>query len=292
MQVKEWQHRAYAHKLRAQQWTLPRKERKFRGEREPVFDFLFEYYPYSPTKLEQWFPGIGVDLEVDESSVLEHSALKAQDGFITLDPRFLEKHARRIDFVISLLSGVQERPANLNCFGLHEWAMVYQSMDGNTRHPDPLRLDNKEIVQVVNDVGLRCTHIDAYRFFTPEAIPLNVLPGKLQPTRENQVHLDQRGCLHANMDLYKYCMWFQPLFPGELVLDCFELAVRARQLDMQASPYDLTEFGYQPIPIETPEGRAAYAKQQRELATQAEPLRQWTQNILSLSKLSTQNERT
>lgn len=170
--------------------------------------------------------------------------------------------------------------------------MVYQSTGNDIRHPDPLRLDNKGIVQVVNDVGLLCTHIDAYRFITPQPMPLNVLPGKLQPTRENQVHLDQRGCLHVNMDLYKYCMWFQPLFPGELVLDCFELAVRARLLDMQASPYDLTEFGYQPIPIETAEGRATHAKQQRELAAQAEPLRQRTQNILDLSKFIAQNGRT
>jgi hypothetical protein len=46
-----------------------------------------------------------------------------------------------------------------------------------------------------------------------------------------------------------------------------------RELDMRASPYDLTSHGYSPVPIETQEGRAQYEKCQREFAERARPLR-------------------
>ncbi len=132
--------------------------------------------------------------------------------------------------------------------------MVYRLDPAQVRHEQqPLRLPIDAISEAVDNVGLRCTHIDAFRFFTEEAAPQNTL----LPTRANQPDLEQPGCLHANMDLFKYAMWFQPYVPGELVLDCFELACRAREIDMRASPYDLAELGYPPIRIENPEGRTA-----------------------------------
>jgi len=247
---------ADAHRARAQQWTNPRKLRKANGEREPVLDFLFDYYPYSPAKLEQWFPGLEPG--------------KTSQNHID----FINKHERRITFVIELLEGIDARPATWNCFGLHEWAMVYKAPHNDIRHPDPLRLSETELAQTVDLIGLRCTHIDAFRFFTDQAAPLNNNSLNLTPTRENQTQLDQKGCLHANMDLYKYCMWFQLIVPGDLVLDCFELALQTRTLDMQASPYDLSEFGYSPIAIETPEGRAEYVRAQKEISYRAAGLRE------------------
>jgi protein-tyrosine phosphatase len=62
--------------------------------------------------------------------------------------------------------------------------------------------------------------------------------------------------------------------PGELVADCFALAVEVRELDMRASPYDLRDRGYEPVPVETPEGKAAYVVAQRGFAERAAPLRQ------------------
>ena len=56
-------------------------------------------------------------------------------------------------------------------------------------------------------------------------------------------------------------------------MDCFELSWRIRAMDMQASPYDLTEWGYPPIPIETPQGKAAYVEHQRSFAAEAAVLR-------------------
>jgi hypothetical protein len=42
---------------------------------------------------------------------------------------------------------------------------------------------------------------------------------------------------------------------------------------MRASPYDLSTWGYSPVAIETPLGKAAYAEGQRGFAERAEPLR-------------------
>ena len=75
------------------------------------------------------------------------------------------------------------------------------------------------------------------------------------------------------MDLYKWTFKLAPWCPSELIADTFELASDIRELDMRASPYDLTSYGYTAVPIETSEGRAQYEKSQREFAERARPLR-------------------
>ena len=47
------------------------------------------------------------------------------------------------------------------------------------------------------------------------------------------------------------------------MLDCLELAADARALDMRASPYDLRGYGFEPIAVETPGGRAEYVAAQQ-----------------------------
>ena len=132
--------------------------------------------------------------------------------------------------------------------------MVYGLADGEQRHEDwPLRLGAAGTDAVVESQPVRCSHFDAFRFFTPSARPLN----SLQPSRSEQVMLEQPGCLHATMDLYKWTFQLLPLVPSALVAQCFELARDAREVDMRASPYDLRQLGLEPIRIEEPEGRAA-----------------------------------
>ena len=75
------------------------------------------------------------------------------------------------------------------------------------------------------------------------------------------------------MDLYKHAFRLSPLVPSELVVDCFELARDIRVLDMRASPYDLADLGYEPVLVETPEGKQEYAAAQREFAMRGAPLR-------------------
>ena len=122
---------------------------------------------------------------------------------------------------------------------------------------------------MVGDLGLRCTHLDAYRFFTPSALPLNAHV----PTRADQHEWEQPGCLHSNMDLYTYAMWFAPFVCSDLVADCFALARSARELDMRAAPHDLAGLGYEPIRIQTADGRCEYVDGQREVAAAAQDLR-------------------
>ena len=68
------------------------------------------------------------------------------------------------------------------------------------------------------------------------------------------------------MDLYKWCYKLGPLVDSELLVDCLELAADARELDMRASPYDLRDYGFEPIAIETPAGRAEYVRAQHSVA--------------------------
>jgi hypothetical protein len=75
------------------------------------------------------------------------------------------------------------------------------------------------------------------------------------------------------MDLYKWAYKLSPATPGELVADCFELAVEIRELDMRASPYDLRAHGYEPVAIETVEGKAQYVAGQRDFAARGAVLR-------------------
>jgi hypothetical protein len=149
--------------------------------------------------------------------------------------------------------------------------MVYRQRPQDVRHSAwPLRLGAAGVAEVVEAQPLRCTHFDAYRFFTDPARPLNVH----EPSRARVLDLEQGGCLHANMDLYKWAYQLSPLVPSELVADAFELARDVRGLDMRASPYDLSALGYEPVRIETPEGKAEYTAAQREFARRAAVLRQ------------------
>lgn len=74
--------------------------------------------------------------------------------------------------------------------------------------------------------ALACTHFDAFRFFTPEAKPLN----PVQLERTGQRSNDQPGCVHANMDLFKWALRLWPLLPSEKLADALELAVSCRML--------------------------------------------------------------
>ena len=75
------------------------------------------------------------------------------------------------------------------------------------------------------------------------------------------------------MDLYKHAFRLSPMVPSDLVADCFELAWDIRTLDMRAAPYDLADLGFEPIPIETADGKAEYASAQRSFAERGAPLR-------------------
>ncbi|MBB5435049.1 3-methyladenine DNA glycosylase [Nocardiopsis composta] len=270
-----WRAAEERHRARVDALVAGHLARRERGEKHPVEDFLFTYYSHKPAQLRRWHPGAGTVLAGCSADGLRwyRPATEWRDGAdgAVLDVEaFLAKKASTAGFVLRLLRSVQGRPAHLGCFGLHEWAMAYRAGQGGVRHSAvPLRLGPEGTDAVVESHRISCSHFDAFRFFTPEARPLN----RLTPTRETQTELDQPGCLHANMDLYKWSYKLTPLVPAELVADCFELARDIRELDMRASPYDLSGHGYEPVRIETAEGKAAYLEAQRGFAERARALR-------------------
>jgi hypothetical protein len=122
---------------------------------------------------------------------------------------------------------------------------------------------------VVESHQIRCSHFDAFRFFTEPARSLNIL----SPERDSQIAMEQPGCLHAAMDCYKWAYKLSPAIASDLTADCFDLAREVRELDMRASPYDFEDLGYEPVRIETPAGKATYVEGQRAFGARAHGLR-------------------
>jgi hypothetical protein len=274
-----WHALRQVHATKVDGWLVGHRERRGRAVSHPVEDFLFEYYSFRPYQLRRWHPGHGVVLAGSSArELLGWRDYVAVRGGVAVDTAaVLATRLPTVRWVRDLLVATAGRPGFFGCFGLHEWAMVYGTPAAELRHPEwPLRLGADGVAAVVEERGVRCGHVDAFRFFTPPARPLNVL----QPTRADQQALEQPGCLHANMDLYKWAYKLSPLVPSDLVAETFVLAREIRTLDMRASPYDLSALGLEPVRIETPEGRAAYAAAQREFAARAAPLRQALVDVL------------
>jgi hypothetical protein len=274
--VPGWRDLAAAHAARADALTAVWREARDRGEKHAIEDFLFTYYPTRVAHLRRWHPGAGVVL----ADAGEHASWRwyretaPADGGTgaTLDVEaYLADRGETVEYVRALVGATAGRPGTFGCFGLHEWAMVYR--DGATgrdhRHPLPLRLGTSGTDEVVESHRIGCSHFDAFRFFTPQARELN----ELAPTRERQPAMEQPGCLHANMDLYKWALKLGPAVPGDLLLDCFELARDIRYTDMAASPYDVAAYGVDAVAIETPQGKAEYVRRQRGFAERSLALR-------------------
>jgi hypothetical protein len=285
----DWRARQSAHDARVRAWTDAHQARAARGEKHPVHDFLFSYYSFRVAWLRRWHPGPDVALagegareflrwpeyrELAEGGAGSPSRPEFQAApspLIMLECATLPAHRREfVTWLRDLLIAMQTRPPFFGCSGLHEWAMVYrQTPDEIRHHACALRFAPAELARIVESLPICCSHFDAFRLFTAPAGPLN----KLSPTRETTPQLEQRGCLHANMDLYKWAFKLAPFTPGELLADCFGLARDIREIDMRASPYDLRALGFAPIAIETAAGRTEYEQHQRMFAARGEPLR-------------------
>jgi hypothetical protein len=266
-----WRPRRGAHESRVDAWTAPHLDRRRRGEKHPVEDFLFTYYAQRPAALRRWHPGFGVGLAgEDAASYLGLKGYVARGNAVTVVEEYVEGQRPLVSALHRLLTATAARPAQLGCFGMHEWAMVYRLGAEEVRHAGwPLRLGSRGTDEVVESHRIACSHFDAYRFFTDDARPLN----QLRPGRQDRAEFEQPGCLHAGMDLYKHAFRLSPMICSDLVADCFELARDIRVLDMRASPYDLSVLGYSPVRVETAEGKQEYVAAQRAFAERGAPLR-------------------
>lgn len=264
----EWRPLADAHAARVDEFVEPHLARRAGKVKHPVHDFLFTYYSQRPAQLRRWHPGYGVALE----DAAAYADLKGYSRVpVTVASSYVASQRALITGLHALLTATAGRAPQLGCFGLHEWAMVHRASESGsgTRHDWPLRLGQVGTDAVVESHRISCSHFDAFRFFTPTARPLNTL----QPGRDDRPAFEQPGCLHAGMDLYKHAFRLTPMVPSDLVADCFELARDIRVLDMRAAPYDLADLGFEPVRIETAEGRAAYVEAQRGFADRGAPLR-------------------
>lgn len=265
-----WQARAETHAARLRPVLDPYLDARSRGAKDPVLDFLFEYYALRPSHLLRWSPGVGVVLAGEVAPTFRRRKEFAEGPRgVALDPaRFPPRRRSSLAWTLDLLRAVEARPPFLGCGGMHEWAMVYRTDE--VRHDQlPLRLPPGELAAFVESRPIACSHFDAFRFFTPAARPLN----RLQPTHARMSELEQPGCLHTNMDVYRWAMKFTPWVPAEVLADAFFVALQARRVDMRASPYDLRAHSLEPIRIETPEGRRQYQAAQQTIMDAAAPVR-------------------
>ena len=120
--------------------------------------------------------------------------------------RYSRAAAHSVAWIRTLLAPPPGAAPQFGCFGLHEWAMVYRQPAESSAPRLAAAARPAADRRGGRGAGSGARHFDAYRFFTPAARPLN----PLGPTRESQADLEQPGCLHANMDLYKWAYKLSP----------------------------------------------------------------------------------
>ena len=188
----------------------------------------------------------------------------------------------------SILSATQTNEPVFHCHGLHEWAMQYHPHLHTTPPPPsskyqshlPLRVSQTTINATVERRGISCTHVDALRFFAPDAAPLNHHGSHLH--RTDQLSLEQRACVHAHMDLLKIALRLLPFCSSHVLLQALDVALQARTLDVEASPYDVSLYTSNVVPVETREGRRVYRERQVGLMHRADPVRERLKDLYSV----------
>ena len=278
MSRSEWESRAAIHRERLLPYVEPHLERRRKGVRHPVFDFLFTYYGFRPAQLLTWHPGFSVALE----DAPEYLRLKGYGPVVD---------KARYDFLFTYYA---QRPAQLRRwhpgYGVRlvdapEYAGLKGYADGavTEEHVASQRPLVEALHRLLSATAGRPANFGCfgmhewamvYRLSEDEtrhaAWPLRLgsegtdavveshriacshfdayrffTPAAaplntLRPTSADRPAYEQPACLHAGMDLYKHAFRLTPMVSSDLVADCFELARDIRVLDMRAAPYDLS----------------------------------------------------
>lgn len=268
------------------------KQRQHAVKSHPIYNFLHTYYKYSVESLYCYSPGINISISGlindNSNSVSRKYLYTASNDVMYYSPSlFPSQSSERLKSNVKQyyeiqLNSIMKKP-NFYCFGLHEWAMLYSgrlTADGKecepTRLPKHQQLDIRTSQEVIDDLVesnlLKCSHFDAWRFFHVNAQPMNQIPVL---SRSSQPQNEQAGCIHATMDLFKYAYSLYPLVSSDLLIKCLQIAIRARIIDMRASPYDVSKYDVCAVPIcvETMDGRREYSRLQENLYNDALPCR-------------------
>ena len=121
------------------------------AQSHPIFNFIFQYYFIEKRILLRWTPGPGVLVRGAapvEPLLWQGRGWQAHADGGHYDPRQLHSgkpgRLNGLRRARDILRRTAERAAHLNCFGMHEWAMLYQP-DGERAPPRhqqlPLRLE-------------------------------------------------------------------------------------------------------------------------------------------------------
>ena len=264
----DWRERQQAHRERHAEFLEREVKRRSQHRKDPTMDFMFEYYNYSPADVLRWTPGFGVLLQgAGAKEFLKNSRYVECESGVYLSLEQLVHRRRAITWVRDLLQTTTDREPFYGCYCIHEWALLYHS---KLLHPTfELRVSPEDIAAHVESGPIQCTHFEAYRFFSDQAKALCEVP----LDRNTMMETEQSGCLHTNMDLFRWSYKLAPWVSGELVAGAFEVACKARTLDSSTCPYDLTPAGLQPTPIETEKGRELFVERQKAIRDEAMPLR-------------------
>ena len=253
-----------------------RKKQIHSVNEHPIYNFIHRYYSYSLKQIKLYSPGINIKLESSTKDDL--NVLLSPDNFDIIKNQYcsktisIKKKKKLLRNQEILLQTTLNTP-HFSCFGLHEWAMLAIGDGQESRHQSlPLRVSQETIDKIVKMKGsIRCTHYDAFRFFHPDVQDYN----EISLSRNNQKDYEQGACVHATMDLFKYAYEIYPFISAELLRKCLSVSLKARHIDMRASPYDCSQIDGvdDPIKIETAEGRKQYATEQEKLYQLSVPLR-------------------
>src|SRR5699024_2208755 len=143
-----WRDLPRRHGTRGADMTGGGRRRKQTHTPHPVDDFRFTYSPTRPAQLARWHPGVGVALQ-DAREFADKRWYVRRGEEVALDTTaFLADRREGVQWAQQLLRGTLGRPGRFNCFGLHEWAMVYRAQV--VRHSQvPLRLGQEGTDEVV-----------------------------------------------------------------------------------------------------------------------------------------------
>ena len=289
-------HRAFLRRFLYPLQDVSEKDMLHSVNKNAIYNFLHTYYRFSTNTLMLYSVGQSLPFQLndeEEDLKLLHPTFLRRRGtsyVYEMVPGELPR-ARLAELIRyrEVLRGTINNSPKFNCFGLHEWAMLYSGGEGSApreRHQKhaSLRVSQAVVDDVVEGSSLKCTHFDAFRFFHSNAQPMNS-PSPL--TRQNQALNEQAGCIHSHMDLFKYAYTLYPLVSSDILQRALYLALRARTMDMAASPYEVSALVDEAnkvcapeervrsfYAVESAEGRKLYMTEQERLWAASKPVRE------------------
>jgi hypothetical protein len=100
----DWLERRDRHRGRVEALLGPRLRQRAVGQPNPVVDFLFNYYNFTPGRLRRWHPGFGVVLTGPQAQGYRNLRGYRQfavgvAGRVGVDPDHLGKRRGTVDYV-------------------------------------------------------------------------------------------------------------------------------------------------------------------------------------------------